>query len=160
MKFSDLPGAAQVWVYQANRILTDQEVEEIKHKGDAFAIQWAAHGANLQAAFDVFDNAFLVLAVDQSANKTSGCSLDAATHFIQELEKTYQIELLNRLNIAYRDPEGALKITSMSAFESMIADGTLDENTTVYNNLVKTKAEFMSGWKTPASQSWHARLFA
>lgn len=160
MKFSDLPGEAQVWVYQSNRILTDREVAEIKQKGEAFAVQWAAHGANLEAAFDVFDNAFLVLAVDQSANKTSGCSLDEATHFIQELEKTYQIELLNRLNIAYRDSEGVLKITSMSAFEAMINEGALDENTTVYNNLVKTKSEFMSGWKTPASQSWHARLFA
>ena len=31
--------------------------------------------------------------------------------------------------------------------------------TIVYNNLVKTKKEYLNNWKVPAFKSWHKSLF-
>ena len=41
----------------------------------------------------------------------------------------------------------------------MIKDKKFSPETIVYNNLVKTKKEYINDWKVPALNSWHKNLF-
>lgn len=75
------------------------------------------------------------------------------------MEKGFNLDLFDRLTIAYED-DGDLKLAKMATFEELLREGQLNENTIVYNNLVATKAEFETNWKTAVKDSWHARLMA
>lgn len=157
MNYQNLSDTSKVWVYQSNRELSDAEVSEIKIEGEAFVSEWAAHGAGLSAAMSVFYNRFIVLFADESQVIASGCSIDSSVNFIKSLEMEYNINLFDRLNIAYKK-DGKIESMQMNDFQEALINGQISENTIVFNNLVETKASFDSAWEVPVKESWHAQL--
>ena len=157
MNYKELADHSRVWIYQADRQLSDTEVAEIRKHGANFISQWAAHGSDLQAAFEVFYNQFIVLFADETQVKASGCSIDSSVRFIKEIEKHYSLDLFNRLNLTYK--EGSeIKMMAMSDFQEALNSGSLNEKTIVFNNLVETKGDFQSNWEIQIRDSWHAQL--
>lgn len=157
MNYQELADQSRVWIYQANRKLNEKEVIEIKKYGAKFIAQWAAHGSDLQAAFEVFYNQFIVLFADESQVRASGCSIDSSVRFIKEIEKEYQLDLFDRLNLTYK--EGSeIKMMAMADFQMALENGHLNNETVVFNNLIETKADFDSKWEVPVKESWHSNL--
>jgi len=157
MNYKDLADHSRVWIYQADRQLSDNEAAEIQLHGEQFIAQWAAHGSDLQAAFNVFYNRFLILFADESQVKASGCSIDSSVRFIKKIEKEYQLDLFDRLNLTYRKG-GEINLIRMVDFQTAVDKGQLNQETTVFNNLVETKGEFENKWEVPVRESWHKGL--
>lgn len=155
--FTNLPDSARVWVYQANRSFTAEELAEIKNRLDDFINQWTAHGAELKGSYDIKYKRFITLALDQEVNAASGCSIDASVHFIQQLEKDYNVDLLDKMNVSYKQGE-FVAYKSLTDFRKMAKNKSVSPNTIVFNNLVNNKAEYLSDWEVPASESWHKRF--
>lgn len=155
--FETLPDSARVWVYQCNRSFTEEELSEIREKLDAFVTQWTVHGKNLQAGYDIKYKRFITIGLDQSVNAASGCSIDASVHFIQQLEKEYDVDLLDKMNVSYKNGE-FVAYKSLTDFRKMAKDNAVSGKTIVFNNLVNNKAEYLSDWEVPASESWHNRF--
>ena len=78
---------SRVWVYQANRFLSDQEIVAISNALSQFIESWNAHGASLYAGFEIISSRFVVLAVDEEKALASGCSIDKSVHFFQKIGK-------------------------------------------------------------------------
>jgi hypothetical protein len=155
--FETLPESSRVWVFQANRSFTDEEQEEIKQKLESFIEQWTAHGANLQASYELRYKRFIILALDQKMNAATGCSIDESVRFIQQLEKDYNVDLLDKMNVSYKQGE-FVAYKTLTDFRKMAKDKAVSPNTIVFNNLVNNKAEYLSDWEVPASESWHNRF--
>src|ERR1700744_963219 len=100
MQFSE---NSRVWVYQANRKLNDDEVNDITKRLDDFTTMWTAHNHQLKAKGEIRYNRFIILIVDETQAGASGCSIDKSVRFIQDLEQQFGIHLLDRFNLAYRD---------------------------------------------------------
>jgi hypothetical protein len=148
---------SKVWVYQSNRELSPSESSEISGLAMAFVKEWTAHGSQLKAAANILYNRFLVLTVDETASQASGCSIDKSLAFVQQIEKQFGIQLLDRMNIAYKQ-EGKVLSTPLPDFKKLLAKHKLNKDSVVFNNLITTKAEFDSNWETTVEKSWHARL--
>ena len=157
MNYQELADHSRVWIYQSSRALSDKEVKEIKEYGRNFIKNWAAHGKELNAAFEVFYNRFIVLFADESQVKASGCSIDASVHFIKDIQNAYQLDLFDRLNITYK-VNGKIDALRMNDFQTALSKGQLTEDTIVFNNLVETKGAFDAGWEVPIKDSWHSRM--
>ena len=155
--FNTLPEESRVWIYQANRSLTDTEIEEIKSKLDTFIHNWTAHGSDLQSGYEIKYKRFMVIALNQNLNKATGCSIDASVHFIQQLEKDYDIDLMDKMNVSYKQGE-YIAYKSLADFKKMAKEKAVSKNTVVFNNLVTNIAEYQENWEVPASDSWHARF--
>lgn len=149
---------SRVWIYQSDRKLTDNEAAEIEQYLNQFATQWTAHNHQLKAKGEVRYNRFLILIVDESQAGASGCSIDKSVHFMQEIEKRFNINLFDRFNLAYRDGEEVLSLPR-HAFEDLIKSGKITRDSIVYNNLVQNLAELNSKWEVPFKDSWHVQLF-
>ncbi|PTM03956.1 MAG: ABC transporter ATPase, partial [Bacteroidetes bacterium] len=124
---------------------------------DHFVANWAAHGTPLKAAYTLPYKRFIVLGVDQDIQKASGCSIDSSVRFIQEIEKEFQVTLLDKMNVTFKQGE-FLAYKSLSDFRKMAKDKAVSANTIVFNNLVENKEEFETHWEVPASDSWHSRF--
>lgn len=155
--YKTLPGDSRVWVYQCNRKLSDQEVTEIRKYCEEFIENWSAHGKELNAAFEIFYNRFIVLFADESQVSASGCSIDASVRFIKTIQQAYHLDLFDRLNIAYKLGNN-IDTLRMNDFQTAIDKGQLSENTIVFNNLVETKELFENSWEVPMKESWHKHL--
>ena len=157
--YRNLPDHTRVWVYQSNRELTDSEVIDIRNRSAIFAEQWAAHGSKLRAAIEVFYNRFLVIFVDEDHAEASGCSIDSSVQFVRDLEVNHNISLMDRMLLAYKQGDD-IKVEKMADFETSMENGTITEETIVFNNLVATKGDFESSWEVKLKDSWHARMLA
>lgn len=155
--FETLPDESRVWIYQSNRSFTDAEITEIKEGLAQFLTQWTAHGSQLNAGFTIRYKRFIVIALDQSHAGASGCSIDASVHFIQEIERNYDVVLLDRMNVSYKQGE-YIAYKTLQDFKKMAKDRAISKNTIVFNNLVTNKLEFTEHWEVPASESWHSRF--
>ena len=156
--FETLPDSARIWIYQSNRTFTDAELGEIRKDMEAFLTQWTAHGSDLKAGFELPYKRFIVLGLDQEHTGASGCSIDASVHFIQALETKYQVSLLDRMNVSYKQgPHIAYK--PLDEFRKMAKSRAVSGKTVVFNNLVATKLDYEEHWEVPASESWHNRFF-
>ncbi len=155
--FKSLPESSRVWIYQANRSFTDDELNQIRNEMNVFITDWTAHGADLKASYEIRYKRFLILALDQSLNSASGCSIDASVHFIQSLEKKFKVILLDKMNVSYKQGE-YVAYKSLIDFKKMAKQKAVSPNTVVFNNLVTNIEEYLEHWEVPASESWHSRL--
>lgn len=157
VEFNTLPEESRVWIYQANRSFSEEELQEIESKLDVFIQNWAAHGSDLKAGYVVKYKRFIVLGLDQNSNAATGCSIDASVHFIQQLEKDYNVDLMDKMNVSYKQGE-FIAYKTLVDFKKMVKDKAVSKNTIVFNNLVNNVAEFKENWEVPASESWHSRF--
>lgn len=156
--FEELPQESRIWIYQSSRKFTDDEVAEIEKELVDFLTQWAAHGASLEASYTIKYNRFLIIAVNQEVQANTGCSIDASVAFIQKLEQKYSVDLLDKMNVAFKQGEFVTYKTLLE-FKKLAKEKAVSGNTIVFNNLVNTIEEMNESWEVPANDSWHSRFF-
>ena len=157
VKFENLPSHSRVWIYQSNRKFTTQEVEFISEKAILFTNQWTKHGSDLQGSFVIKYNQFLILAVDEGFNNVSGCSIDSSVRFVKELEKFMGVDMMNKMNISFKDDDH-INIVTMSDFKEFIKSNKITSETIVFNNMISTKEELETQWEVSVNNSWHKRF--
>ena len=164
IEFKDMPAHSRVWIYQANRELTSSETNSIKRNAEAFVMQWTSHDQLMKASIEVFHNWFIVVCVDEKTAPVSGCGIDKSVKFIQQLEKDFSVSLMDRMNVAYRNPsptlpegKGEIHTCHVSELKNLFSFplGEGRDGAIVFNNLVQTKDELEKNWEVPLKESWH-----
>lgn len=148
---------SRVWIFQADRSLTDAECNTIRQEMDEFISKWASHGNDLYGQAEVAENFFLIVGVDEKRSPTSGCSLDALNRKVKETGTALGVDFFNRLNIAVEADHG-INLLNMGQFKELARRDEITGQTTVYNNLIENVGELRENWKTTVSQSWHRNL--
>ncbi len=153
MNFKDMPLHSRVWIYQSIREFSENEITQLKTKAESFISEWTSHGKTMNACFEIFHNRFIIVCVDEKTTSASGCGIDKSVKFIQSLEKDFNVSLLNRMNVAYKQNE---KIISchISELKNLIEFPEGQTGITVFNNLVNTKEELEQNWEVPLEKSW------
>lgn len=154
-QFSD---NSRVWIFQADREFTPDEIKWAFPKLQGFIEEWNAHGRALAAKVEIRYNRFIVVMVDESSAAASGCSIDSLHRFMQELEKALNVRLFDRMNIAWKENDKVVSADRV-AFEELLQSGRITSSTIVFNNLAATKKALDESWEVPISQSWHAQVF-
>lgn len=156
--FEEISGEARLWVYQADRKFKPSDLKVINARLSAFTDQWAAHGKQLESAYKILHDQFLVLAVNESYNMASGCSIDASVHVIKELEADLQINFFDRTKIAFILND-EVYLESLSNLKSKVEEGKIKKDTLTFNNLISSKRELEKTWLVPAKDTWMSRYF-
>ena len=111
----------------------------------------------MQSGYTIKYKRFIVIALNQNLNNATGCSIDASVHFIQRIEKDYNVDLMDKMNVSYKQGDFVAYKTLLD-FKKMAKDKAVSKNTIVFNNMVNNIAEFKENWEVPASESWHSRF--
>ena len=156
--FEDLSEDSKIWIYQSNRKFSDEEFAAIDAASRDFVEAWSSHGTGLSASYQLKYNRFIILAVDQDVQNATGCSIDESVRFIQSLEKQYNVDLLDKMNVTFRNGEH-IAHKPLAEFKKMAKEKAVSGNTIVFNNLVNTVGEWNEFWEVPANESWHGRFF-
>lgn len=149
---------SRVWVFQANRFLTENEVEKINSELGNFIPQWASHGNEIYGDFTVEKSLFIIVGADEKKSPTSGCSIDSLTRVIKKLGDELNVNFLDRLMLSYEDSENNIKLLSMPEFKALMKKDQIKISTKVFNNLIETKADLDTRWYTSLNNSWHKNL--
>ncbi len=156
VNFDELGDDARVWIFQSPEFLEFEKTEPLSGRFLNFLDGWQAHGNPLKASFKLMYNRFVIIALDEASYQATGCSIDKLTHLVQDLEREMQLSLLDRTQIAYRDTDnGMIDTMHMMNFRAALESGDLDQDSTVFNNLIETKEQLSNQWETAVKNSWH-----
>lgn len=155
--FQNLSESSRVWVYQADRKLSEKELELAKSELKSFCEGWNVHGNGILTSFEILEDQVIVLAADESRSATSGCSIDSSVRALQKLENLLQINLTDRGKVAFKSAN-SIQIAPALGIKSKVVEGEIDTDTLVINPLIQTKADLQSLW-IPASKSWLNKYF-
>ena len=112
---------------------------------------WEAHKVPLKAAVTILENHFIVIALDETKNRASGCSIDTLQYKIQVIEEELSISLLNRLNIFCRVEDNIKCIPTARLAE------LANKETLFYDLTIQKKSE-LSTWLKPIEEGWCATI--
>src|SRR5690606_12771664 len=149
----------RVWIYQADRFLSDEEVTRMSASLNDFISQWAAHGNALAARGYIKYNLFLILEVDERQASASGCSIDSSVRFIKSLEQAFGVGFFDRMKVSFTDTSGAVRLVGRDEFEGLVRSGEVTAETVVFNNLIQQGEELLTNWEVPFRESWHSKVF-
>ena len=152
-----LDNSAKVWIYQADREFSYDELDEIRPMIFDFLDHWTSHQNMLMTYGNVFHRRFLAMFVDESLAGASGCSIDASVRFVKQLESHFGVSLMGRDTVAYMIDE-EISTLPLNELGSAVSDGRLQADTFVFDNLVKNKDAFLKEWCKPMNESWHKRF--
>ena len=156
-----MPLHSRIWIYQSIREFSENEITQLKTKAEGFISEWTAHGKTMSACIEIFHNRFIIVCVDEKTTSASGCGIDKSVKFIQQLEKDFNTSLLDRMNVAYRQPSlndkngaGTIILCPISELKNIITFPETQTGITIFNNLVNTKAALEQNWEVPFEKSW------
>ena len=149
--FHTLPEESRIWLYASEKALTSDHQSHILNHIAEHLKSWNAHKVPLTAGVSILENHFIVVALDETKNGASGCSIDTLQNKIQELEKELSISLLNRLNIFCRIND---EIQCVPSFK---LESIAKANTLFYDLTIQRKSDLHSYLK-PISEGWCAHL--
>lgn len=155
--FDTMPGSSKIWIYQSDRKFYPQEVDEIIMKIEFFISQWENDNEQLQASYQLKYDRFLIIAVDTSKTILTMETIDASVSFILGLQNQYKIELLDKLNVCFKQGE-FVQYKELKAFQKLIKSRSISAKTIVFNNLINIKEELEYAWEIPITESWHNRF--
>lgn len=137
----------------SDRAFSEVETNDISIAVKHFCKDWSAHGNNLKASGEIRYNRFILLMVDETAAGASGCSIDKSVHFIQAIEKEYNVHLFNRLLVAWKT-QTLVQVAPLQELQQLFDDGVIDDETLIFNNTITSKKELDEAWMIPLKESW------
>lgn len=156
----NLSASSKIFIFQADKILSESEVELINNQLNKFIPQWSSHGASLKADFFVSSHLFIIIGVDENFAELGGCSKDAMNREIQTIGNDIKVDFFNRLNTAYLTPNNEIKLVNLADFKAMMKKDEINMHTKVFNNLIETKADLESNWLVEVKKSWHKNMIS
>jgi len=151
---------AKIFIFQADKFLTKSDKSTIEKEMNQFLPQWATHGSELTAAYQIVHDLFIIVGVDESKVETSGCSKDSLNHIIKKIGETIKVDFFNRLNTAYQLPNDDIKLVDLAGFKAKMKSDDIKMHTKVFNNLIETKLDLTTNWLVEVKNSWHKNLIA
>lgn len=147
---------AKVWVYPSSRKFYPTEIEEVEQKVKAFAEIWKAADHNFKVSYKFLYNRFIVFIADVSETTITNADIDASVSFILELQETYKVDLLDKMNICFKQGE-FVQYKELKDLKKLIKNKAVTGKTIIFDNLVNNKEDFDNFWEILLEDSWYNR---
>lgn len=156
MNIKALPDHSKIWVFLSNRRFTADELSWLNQILTNITQNWKAHGTPLKAGYSLEFDQLIVLAVDESHEPASGCSIDSVVHEIQAIERALNLNLFNRTDVPLLETEG-LELLSRLELKERILKGTLTESASVIDLTLTNLGDWRKAKMKSLGESWAAR---
>lgn len=158
--FPTLPDSARTWIYLADPEIRTETWASVQPEIEAFIREWSSHRRPVLGDVRLLHGRFLVLAAYVEGGDLSGCGIDKSVHRIEALGTSHGIAWRSALDVAWRDPSGAVRTGTRQEFRQAVGSGSVHGATPVFDTSIASLGVLRSaGLERPASRSWHARAF-
>ncbi len=156
ISYKQLSEEARVWVYPSSRKFYPQEIEELELKIKTFVSLWKQEDVNFKASYQLLHKRFIIFLSDENTI-LSNRDLDKQVAFILQLQQDYDIELLDKMNVCFKQGK-FIQYKELKEFKKLLNNKSVNDKTIVFDNLVQTKFELENHWEVPITESWYKRF--
>ena len=155
--YKELPDDAKVWIYPSNRKFYPNEIPLVEKQLQEFVKSWKSDDENFRASYQFLYNRFLIFIADTATSSLSVAEIDQLVAFILELQTAYKIELLDKMNVCFK--QGVyVQYKELKDFKKLIKNRAVTGKTIVFDNLITNKKEYENYWELPIEESWYKRF--
>lgn len=148
-----LPDDARIWIHQADRTLTQDEIREISDILENFCDKWQSHKEDVAAYATIYYRRFIVFMVDEHKCHVGGCSLHNTIKLLEEIHKEYGVNFLDRLKISYKITNDIVGAFPLDQLNEMLDSGKINDDTIVFNNTISHKKDLETKWEIALKDS-------
>jgi hypothetical protein len=149
--------SSRVWIYQANRKLTAEEIAFLQSFLAKEIDEWSAHGAALKAGFEICFDQIVCIFADESQHAASGCSIDSSTRWFKDLGAKFGIDFFDRSAAIVQENE--LQLIPFLEIKKAIENGVINLDSLIATPQVSNLDAYSNQWPEKASDSWLKRYF-
>lgn len=143
----------RVIIYPASRPFSAKESKAVAEKLYDFLATWAAHGKPLSSSFKIERNQFVIICVDEEKEIASGCSIDALTGVMRELDQAFSFGFFDRMKASFIE-NGEVKTMKLNDFRAGLKNGDVPYEIEVFDFSKSTYVNFLSDFLLPLKRSW------
>lgn len=155
--YNKIPKWGKLWVFPSSRKFYPQEIPGLKESVEEFLNNWTNNGQSLNSAYKLTYDRFIIITVDDSEISLSLKAHDELAAFIQELEKRFEVILLDKINVCYKQGD-FVQYKDIVEFKKMMKSKGVSTKTIVFNNMITTKEELENDWEINIMDSWLGRF--
>ncbi len=152
VQFDSLPETSRVYYYPSSRKFYPDEIPVITSKVETFCQGLADAQISYRLVYDRFVLFFVSentpLSIEQN---------DQLVEFVLDLEKDFGINLLDKVNVCFKQGEFVQR-KEIKDFKKLIKSRSVSGKTLILDPMINTKAEFLTNWEVPLSESWLSHL--
>jgi hypothetical protein len=153
ISFSDLPDNSKIWIFPSSRKFYESELPVLMEEIQSFMDDWT----ELDCGFELDYDRFIIIGVDTSEATLQRDKHDALTLFIQKLEADYDVTLLDRINVCYKQGK-FVQYKDLIEFKKMLKAGAVSKKTIIFDNMITEKQYLEYDWEIPITESWLNRF--
>jgi len=155
--FNEIPKQAKVWVFPSSRKFYPQEIAGLKERIEGFLTDWDNQELAINCSYLFKYDRFIIISVDDTEQALSLQAHDLLVTFIQELEKIFEVILIDKINVCYKQGE-FVQYKDLKEFKKMMKAKGVSQKTIVFNNMITLKEELDYDWEINIMDSWLGRL--
>ncbi|MFT6870738.1 MAG: hypothetical protein ACJAYY_000527 [Paraglaciecola sp.] len=155
--YNDISDDAKVWVYPSSRKFYATEIPEIEQKIKTFIEGWKLEDENFKVSYQFLYNRFIVFIADGENSTISNTDIDTSVSFILELQETYKVALLDKMNVCFKQGE-FVQYKELKDFKKLVKKRAVTAKTIVFDNLITNNNDFKHNWEVPIEESWYNRF--
>ncbi|MCD6543995.1 MAG: ABC transporter ATPase [Flavobacteriaceae bacterium] len=144
---------SKVFIYPSSRKFYKDEAPEISDKIEYFLNDFEG----VDSFFEIKYQRFIVILISEKTPLTIEQN-DQLVGFIIGLEQKYNISLLDKVNVCFKQGE-YVQLKEITDFKKLIKNRGVSKNTIVFNHFINIKQEYENEWEMPASDSWVSYMF-
>lgn len=155
--FKEIPKWCKLWVFPSSRKFYPQEITELTASIETFLNDWSSGDESFKCAFELKYDRFIIISVDDSEKSLSLKTHNKLATFILSLESKYEVLLLDKINVCYKQGE-FVQYKDLKEFKKMMKNKGVSQKTIVFNNMINTKEELENDWEINIMDSWLGRF--
>ena len=155
--YTEISEDAKVWIYPSNRKFYPTEIPEIEQKIKTFVENWKKEDESFKVSYQFLYNRFIVLIADDENATITNTDIDASVSFILELQETYKVELLDKMNVCFKQGE-FVQYKELKDFKKLVKNRAVTAKTIIFDNLITNNHNFKNFWEIPIEESWYNRF--
>jgi hypothetical protein len=153
--YKSISNDAKVWIYPSSRKFYPTEIEEIEEKIKTFVENWKSDDETFKVSYQFLYNRFIILVAEDDVALTN-LDIDASVTFILQLQETYKVELLDKMNACFKQGE-YVQYKELKDFKKLLKNKSVTGKTIIFDNLVNNKEDLENYWELTIEDSWYNR---
>ena len=133
MIFQNLHPLSRIWIYISPQKIDNNTQNNISLLFEDFVEDWKSHGQNVNGQLKFIKENLLVVGADYFSNGMCGRAVDAQVRFINKITEEFNLDLLNRTNIAFVK-ENSIVVHNYNNLDALIKEGSVSKSTVYCNN--------------------------
>tara|TARA_R110002126_G_scaffold274972_1_gene420289 strand:+ start:30101 stop:30583 length:483 start_codon:yes stop_codon:yes gene_type:complete len=155
--YESITDDAKVWIYPSSRKFYKTEIEAIESAIKTFVDDWKKEDDDFKASYKFLYDRFIVLVADDEKSPLTNTAIDASVAFILKLQETYNVQLLDKMNVCFKQGE-FVQYKELKDFKKLVKNKAVTAKTIIFDNLITNNHDFKNFWEITIEDSWYNRF--